>query len=284
MEGLSEITSDNGTEFNNKDLEEELRRLNVVKFNISPLNPHSNRVERVHKEIKRLLKIQLYKSNWDFRFKVLMSVRKYNATETRALDYKSPVFVLLGYEADCFGPMFDFHENKVERDDVDYDKEDVSDEVNRWVKYHESVITQIATKRFQNYSRTYEELDEKIEEVKPGEIVALKFGTTKGESQKLRFSWRAPYVIKNRTMNSVLCECLHTKMMIRRNLRMVKRLKLDENFANLLKSRNYVINQNFFYPVNTISDTLDIQDDEIMEQNLSVDPKECRKLRNGKTF
>ena len=65
---------------------------------------------------------------------------------------------------------------------------------------------------------------------------------------------------------------------------MVKRLKLDENFANLLKSRNYVINQNFFYPVNTISDTLDIQDDEIMEQNLSVDPKECRKLRNGKTF
>ena len=284
MEGLSEITSDNGTEFNNKDLEEELRRLNVVKFNISPLNPHSNRVERVHKEIKRLLKIQLYKSNWDFRFKVLMSVRKYNATETKALDYKSPVFVLLGYEADFLGTMFDLHENKVERDDVDYDKEDVSDQVNRWVKYHESVITQIATKRFQNYSRTYEELDEKIEEVKPGDIVALKFGTTKGESQKLRFSWRAPYVIKNRTMNSVLCECLHTKMMIRRNLRMVKRLKLDENFANLLKSRNYVINQNFFYPVNTISDTLDIQDDEIMEQNLSVDPGECRKLRNGKTF
>ena len=254
--GRSEITTDSGTEFDNKNLQKELELLNVTKLKISGYNPCSNRVERAHQEIKRLLRNQLHKRNWDIKFKIEIAVSKYNNQETKFLNYKTPFYTIFGWEADFLSSIFTIKEN--EEQQFDPVEEDIDDQINKWIKYRDQAYREIATDRYKNNSCTIEDLETRVETIRPNDIVAVKFPQKPGQCAKFHFQWRAPFIVRSKNLNSVKIECLHTRAIFTRNLRLVKKLKLEREFEKILRERKFICDENFFYPINdTTERTLD---------------------------
>ena len=285
MNGRSEITSDNGLEFCNADLDQALEQLNIAKLRISPLNPRSNRVERAHSMVRTLLKSQLHKSQWDFRFKIKMACIKYNNTEVKSHGFKSPFYVLHGYESDFLSGVFSFKDQKEDKDYTEYSEQEMSTEVKKWTEYYSSIVKSIAQERFGKFVRNSEELDLVDERIIPGDLVALKFAPKPGSCSKLLFNWRAPYLVKSIHLGSIKAECLHTRAIYIRNIRLAKKLNLDDAFSEMLKNRQFCIRNNFFYPLGTIQEKLSISNEEITHQNDARNSSEnMRTLRSGKSF
>ena len=279
LSGRAEITTDLGTEFINKNLEHELSRLNVTKLKISGLNPCSNRIERAHQEVKRFLRTQLHKRNWDLKFKIEMSVNKYNNTETKFLNYKSPFFIIHGWEPDILSSIFTIREHKLQKDTYKIDQEDISDDIDKWCNYHDAYILEIAKDRFQSRTLNYDALETKIHTINVNDIVACKFPQKQGECSKFRYSWRAPFVITSKNLNSYRIECIHTRACYTRNGRLLKKLQLNSDFEEMLRKRNFVVKENHFYPTETLENsTENFNANEV----LRPEKNNPRKLRSGK--
>ena len=156
LAGRAEITSDSGGEFSNRELQNTLDHLNIVKLRISPHNPNSNRVERCHQELKRLLRNTLHKQQFDLKFKIELCVTKYNNTEQKSLMYQSPFKTLFSFESDHLSSIFNFCQNK--ENDKSFrieQKEDISEELLLWTRYHDKYIQNIGSQRFGNFFKTF---------------------------------------------------------------------------------------------------------------------------------
>ena len=237
--GRSEITTDSGTEFENKNLQRELELLNVTKLKISGYNPCSNRVERSHQEIKRLLRNQLHKRNWDLKFKIEIAVSKYNNQETKFLNYKTPFYTIFGWEADFLSSIFTIKDNEEEK--FDPMEEEVDEDVTKWINYRDHAFREIAMSRYNNHSCSFEDLETKVQTIRPNDIVAVKFPQKPGQCAKFHFQWRGPFLVTSKNLNSVRVECFHTRAVFTRNLRLVKKLKLEKEFEKLLRKENLCV-------------------------------------------
>ena len=283
MCGRAEITTDRGAEFENRNLEHELKRLNITKLKISSFNPCSNRIERAHKEIKRLLRLQLHGRNWDMKFKIEIATQKYNNTESKFLSYRSPFSVLFGWEPDILSTVFTIKESAEERDEYNPNADDVNEDIDRWVKYQEDAISSLARDRFQDRTVDYDQLEKNTSNINVGDVVAVKFPQKPKQCSKFHFNWQAPFLVTSKNLSSVRIECLHTRAVYTRNLRLVKKLRLEPEFLDMLKKRNFVVRENYFYPINTTEQPLN--DQEITDVNISnTNDINTRVLRSGKKF
>ena len=133
--------------------------------------------------------------------------------------------------------------------------------------------------------KAFEDLESSIESFSVGDIVATKFAPKVGTCAKFRFNWEAPFLIISKKLNSYRLECLYSKKIYVRNERLIKKLKLDKAFEQMLKKREYVVKDNYFYPVQTSESQFAIETDEILdlEKNREVQD-EKRKLRNNKFY
>ena len=286
LSGRAEITSDSGREFDNKELQHALDSLNIVKLKISPHNPNSNRVERCHQECKRLLRNQLHKTDFDLKFKIELSVSNYNNLEQKNMNYQSPFKLLFAFEADHLSSVFNFCQNNQNNLDFQVEqKENISKDLEKWLQYHDSYTKKIGAQRFGNFVKAFEDLESSIESFSVGDIVATKFAPKVGTCAKFRFNWEAPFLIISKKLNSYRLECLYSKKIYVRNERLIKKLKLDKAFEQMLKKREYVVKDNYFYPVQTSESQFAIETDEILdlEKNREVQD-EKRKLRNNKFY
>ena len=140
--GQSRITSDLGTEFENELLKYELERLNIPKLCISGHNPQSNRCERSHLEIKKILRTLLHNLYSDLNYKIHMAVYKYNHLGSKYLDGKSPFNVIYGFEPDYLSAWI--YIKSFEESDDSYNRAsyNVPDQVNNWMKLHSNLLTE----------------------------------------------------------------------------------------------------------------------------------------------
>ena len=265
LSGRSEITTDSGTEFDNKNLEKELEALNITKLKISGYNPCSNRVERAHQEIKRLLRTQLHKRNWDMRFKIEIAVSKYNNQESKYLGYKTPFYTIFGFEADFLSSVFTIKEQ--EEETFNPKEEEIDEKINKWVEYRNKAILDIGKQRWESNTCKYEELETRIDVIRVNDIVAVKFAQKPGTCGKFHFEWRAPFLVKSMNLGSVRIECLHTRALFTRNIRLVKKLRLEPSFEKTLRERNFVCRENFFYPLADEEREDELKTEEIMEES-----------------
>jgi len=283
LSGRAEITTDLGTEFENKNLEYELKCLNITKLTISGMNPCSNRIERCHLEIKRLLRNQLHKRNWDMKFKIQIAVNKYNNLESKGLDYKTPFNIIFGWQPDFLSSIFTILENKDEKDRFNPNSENISPEIEKWLHYHNNYIMDIARERFEFRAMDYDEIEPFRDIINVNDIVACKFPQRLGECAKLKFEWRAPFIVTSKNMNSVRIECVHTRAVYTRNMRLLKKLKLDKSFEEMLRKRDFVIKENYFFPVNTtINDEITLDKTEINAPTETEKSSSTRTLRSGR--
>ena len=215
-------------------------------------------------------------------FKIELCVTKYNNMEQKSLMYQSPFKTLFSFESDHLSSIFNFCQNK------EYDKnfrieqkEDISEELLLWTRYHDKYIQNIGSQRFGNFFKHFEDLEPLIEQISVGDIVATKLQPKVGTCAKLKFSWSAPYLIISKKLNSCRLECLYTRKILIRNERLIKKLRLDYNFEQMLKKRQFVIRDNFFYPIQTLQN-LSVQPEEIM--NFQKETQDEKILRNRKRY
>ena len=101
------------------------------------------------------------------------------------------------------------------------------------------MVKAIAKDRFGKFVRNPEELVLVDERIKTGDLVALKFAPKPGSCSKLQFNWRAPFLVRSVHLGSIHAECLHTRSLVVRHMRLAKKLTLDDKFSEMLKSRNF---------------------------------------------
>lgn len=178
-----------------------------------------------------------------------------------------------------------FHQDEEDKDSFQVEeKEDVSSEVIQWVSYYRSMVRDIANDRFSDNKCLFDDLEEKISIIRIGDIVAIKMQPKKGDCGKFNFAWTAPFVVLSTTLNSAKVECLHTRRLFSRNFRLIKKLNLDSNFSEMLRKRDFVIKNNFFYPTNTENDGMGCEIDEIFPKITDKNSSHEKVLRNNKKY
>ena len=252
LSGRSEITFDLGSEFCSDLLNRILQQISVVKLHISGLNPQSNAIERMHREFRRILQIKM-KLKIKFEAKIALSCYSYNHLEQANLYNKSPFSILFGFEPDFCNLLIESHDFKDSKDN--YETVPI-DPVPLWVDHLQSLHRDIGHRRFNLHSSTIENITEKIENFKIGDLVLTKLGYSPADTKKLKTQWQGPFILKKLFRNSCTLECLFSGHLFTRNLSMVKKLHLGEKEEKMLKERKYIIKNNQFYDFSTNSEKI----------------------------
>ena len=281
--GRSTITTDLGTEFINKDLEYELKRLNIPKLKISEMNPQSNRVERSHAEVRKILRTLLH-SGGDLAYKVQLSVMKYNFLETKFLNYKSPHSVIYGYEPNFFSALFNIDSLRENDDDYTLNKIEISESVQKWTKYHENLLLEIGKNHFELTLGDLENLQLRVEKFQENDLVLVKFPQVKNQCSKMYFKYKGPFIVKKIALNSCLLECVYTRHLFSRNIRLIKKLHCTDDFKKMMILRNFSVKNNLFFPINTISEHHENLMKDVAEIDLLSKSTEPRLLRSGRLY
>ena len=101
LEMSSSITSDNGKEFLNKIMASCCARLGIYHTRISAWNSRANSVERIHKELRRIL-LALDTNSVNYKWKIKIAVNHYNNTPQEKLGFLAPNQIILGMEPKDF--------------------------------------------------------------------------------------------------------------------------------------------------------------------------------------
>ena len=173
-----------------------------------------------------------------FDAKIALSCYSYNHLEQANLYNKSPFSILFGFEPDFCNLLIeakDFQESKDNYEPVPVDP------VPLWVDHLQSLHQDIGHRRFKLHSSTIENITEKIENFKIGDLVLTKLGYCPTDTKKLKTQWQGPFILKKLFRNSCTLECLFSGHLFTRNLSMVKKLHLGENEEKMLKERKFII-------------------------------------------
>ena len=243
--GRAEITTDQGLEFENSVLQRHLDSLGIAKLKISSYNPKANRVERTHQEFKKILQNKM-SLKISLEEKIELSLYSYNHLESKSLNWESPFKTLFGYEPN-FLELFAVAQEQTEKLEAYEESVNLGEERKAWIKNLNKSHMSIAKNRFNEQVSDFDNICENIQNIQVGDLVLAK--SPKNEEGKTKFNWEGPFIVKKVHLNSYTLECLYTCTMFNRNRSFIKKLHVSEEQEKLLKSRDFIVKSNFFFPI-----------------------------------
>ena len=223
----TQLQSDNGLEFCSKTFETIMKELGIYHTKISPYNSRAARVERAHREIRFLLKI-MDPDYSNFRTKVKMACHIYNNTPRESLNYESPNSILTGVDP----PIPDFF--NVSADSL----ADEEPSPERWINWRRQMQSRIALNKFDYYTTALRQIENPKFSVNDLVVVidpVLRLSKTRSPGAK------GPYLIEKINLSSLVLRHVITNSTLKRNCRHVRKLRLDENVAKMLKEHAFTL-------------------------------------------
>ena len=222
-----DISSDCGKEFINHALNAAYKNLKVFGHTQSPYNSRANPCERLHKELRVLLKT-LQPNASDFKFKVKISVNFYNSLPQARLGGRSPREILTGCPPRrLLSHLHPEDENPSTENFSDVDESDLS----KWESYLIALHNEHALKEINRFnSITTPKSTFKIDQL----VMVLDPVINLSKSKSPRAS--GPYIIEKVSGHtlSLVHAVDHTRIM--RNQRFVRKMCLPEETVKSLIS------------------------------------------------
>ena len=134
-----QVQTDNGLEFCAKTFEGFMKELGVYHSKISPMNSRAARIERVHREIRFLLKI-LEPDSSNFRAKAELACAIYNNTPSESLGFESPNSILTSVPP----PVPDFFNLACESNPEDSSCQEEMQNHERWINWRRQMLSKVA--------------------------------------------------------------------------------------------------------------------------------------------
>jgi hypothetical protein len=232
------LTSDNGTEFKNKLLKQFENSVGLAHFYVAPLNPQSNRVERFHREMKKIVKT-LEPSKEDICYKITMSINQYNQTTTEVLGNRSPFEVMYGRPPQLELSYLHVQDYKMDLDAYTIDE---NPEYKQWMTYHHKLIQNVAKNNFNRYQTLIKDSSD-IDQLEIGSI-CLAFFPQRVGSNKYSTRYEGPFIVMKNHLNCYEVKHLITNNIVKRNRRLLKPLKAKPELLEALKNANFSIDNN----------------------------------------
>ena len=268
----STINSDGGKEFQGV-VSHVADILPFIRFTTSAYQPSANGVsEKSNHRIKSGL--QLAKVTVDnFESLLALVVAKINRTPMKSLNGLSPF--------ECYfarAPPLLIPENEMAHHSLAQTR---GSELNSWLNDVQVLRDQIAELSISNFQNTLNKFiaSEKIEPIKRNDVVVCLGNCELTEGRKLgRLDWWGPYLVHQIRTNRLILKCPLTGSSIKRNIRLVRKLKLDHKDKKAISDGLYKLEngllsiadyqENFNKLKNT--EIREIEDSEVTETNNSL--------------
>lgn len=243
----TQFLSDNGLEFSNIELKTLLKEYNCYFSHISPFNSRASPVERSHRILRSFMRSMTHLS--DISYKARMSVAVYNNQSRRSLDFRSPREILTGLPSPVIFPELGVDE-KPENGTAGADglnsflSEDGSDELeirearSEWTDYTRAIHLEIGIQKYEIYHSFASPKKSKNFDI--GDICLISDPIIK-LSKSANYGVHGPFIVTKKNMNSYHLKSLVDNRTFIRNARHLKRLKLSEEHANILRSQNFTL-------------------------------------------
>ena len=237
----SELVSDNGREFINQYVDDAYKFLGITRRKITAWNSRANSSERVHRELRRLLK-PLNPTRKDASFKFQLALNYYNTMPQSRLLGRSPLQMLTGAEPTMYlSQLHPDDQEAVTTFSTDPEEEDFA----KWQESLKTLQVNFGVRQIQLYNKT----DQPKGEFEIGDIVAV-ISPNVNLSKTLTNPALGPYMITEKQRNTYVLQCVISQTKIKRNGRFLKRLFLsEEQLAELRHHAKTSFDENRIEPI-----------------------------------
>lgn len=233
-QGSANLCRDNGLEFNNTVFNNCMKELGIYTSNIAPYNSRSNRVERIHRELRHLLKV-LDPDYLDFKYKVKLAIGLYNNTARESLDFLSPYKLLTGTDIptpNLFGENFE----ESPKNESEQDFSPIA-----WLEYLKRFQLTSAFSKYQTYESAITE--NKTDPIVIGDLVVVVDPVLRLSKIRSKDS-QGPFVVLAVNLGSLKMRHIIDSRVIIRNLRHCRKISLPAETRQMLVDAHFVLKDN----------------------------------------
>ena len=269
-EAQMEIGSDRGREFLNEALKSAYKSLNVFGHTQSAYNSRTNCAERVHKELRILMKV-LEPTSTDFKFKMNLAVNYYNSLPSIRLGNRSPREILTG----CPPRRLLTHLHPEDLEPSEDFSDPNEDSYSKWEEYLTALHNQHAIREIDRFNG----IEVPKSSFKPKDLVMILdpiINLSKSRSPRAT----GPYIVEKVDKNTLtLRHCIdHSRLT--RNARFVRKMCLsDEDREFLINHQentykdNKILTPNLLKFAEQISLNIDEPEETHSNQRYSLRPR-----------
>ena len=221
-----EIGSDKGREFINNSLSAAYKSLSTFGHSQSAYNSRANICERVHKELRVLMKV-LEPNSTDFKFKTRICVNFYNSQPQERLGNRSPREILTGVAPRRLLSHLHPEDREPNNDFEDPDQEDYS----KWEEYLTALHSEHALREIQRYNS----ITIPKSNFEAGDLVMCLDPIIQLSKSKAPRA-AGPYIVERVSKNTLTLRHVIDHSRIVRNARFVRRMSLTDEQKKLLIS------------------------------------------------